>query len=363
VSVFDSASEFLVTSISEPDNASNSVKPLSAVQARKALCEFQHKRDGYAIWLLSFDLLLFGVGQWLAIAMNGGWRALGVVVTWVAIVRLFVIGHDACHQALTSSKRLNDTLGRVAFLVSLTPYSLWRVGHNVVHHGFNNLRGRDFVWEPKTLDEYAAMPKWRQRIERLYRGAAGPAIYYFVDIWWRRLFFPNRNERPVDRREFFVDCWLISAVAVMWLTGLYAYAHAHGQSLALAALLAFVIPFVLWNWTMGLIVYMHHTHPDVRWYDDKREWQHDAAQVSATLHLLMPWPLGPVMHHIMEHPAHHLDGTIPLYNLRDAQYRLQEIGAEFVKQRLTLALYLDCVRQCKLYDYRQRRWVGFPESA
>jgi acyl-lipid omega-6 desaturase (Delta-12 desaturase) len=335
-------------------------KSISAVQARKALSEFQRKRNGYAIGLLCVDLLLFGMGQWLAIAMHGGWRALGVIATWIAIVRMFVIGHDACHQALTGSKRLNDALGRIAFLVSLTPYSLWRVGHNVVHHGFNNLRGRDFVWEPKTPEEFAAMPRWRQRVERLYRGAAGPAIYYFVDIWWRRLFFPNRNERPVDRREFFVDCWLVSAVVVIWLAGLYAYCHAHGTSYALTVLLAFLAPFVLWNWTMGLIVYLHHTHPDVRWYDDKREWQRDAAQVSATLHLLMPWPLGPVMHHIMEHPAHHLDGTIPLYNLRNAQRRLQDIGAQFVKRRLTLGLYLECVRQCKLYDYQRRSWVGFP---
>jgi hypothetical protein len=33
---------------------------------------------------------------------------------------------------------------------SLTPFSLWDVGHNVVHHGYTNLKGFDFVWAPNT---------------------------------------------------------------------------------------------------------------------------------------------------------------------------------------------------------------------
>ncbi len=335
---------------------------LTVAQARKALNEFQRKRNGYAFWLLSVDLVLFGIGQALVLGLSGGWKVLGALLTWVAIVRLFVLGHDACHQALTSKKWLNDLLGRIAFTVSLTPYSLWRVGHNVVHHGFNNLRGKDFVWAPKSPEEYAALPAWRQRIERLYRGAAGPAAYYFADIWWKKLFFPNKSQRPAERREFTLDCLLIVAVAVIWFGGLYAWSVAHGTSFLVNFLLGFVVPFVLWNWTMGLIVYMHHTHPSVRWYEDKREWQTETAQVSATLHLLMPWPVGPLMHHIMEHPAHHLDGTIPLYNLKAAQQRLQDIGAKFIKKRLTLSLYMECVNQCKLYDYQQRRWVPFPAN-
>jgi hypothetical protein len=38
--------------------------------------------------------------------------------------RLFIIGHDACHQSLTPHSRLNKWLGRIAFLPPLTPYNL-----------------------------------------------------------------------------------------------------------------------------------------------------------------------------------------------------------------------------------------------
>ena len=69
-----------------------------------------------------------------------------VAALWIA--RLFVIGHDACHGSYTPNKTLNKWIGRIAFLPSLTPYSLWEIGHNLAHHGFTNLKGRDYVWTP-----------------------------------------------------------------------------------------------------------------------------------------------------------------------------------------------------------------------
>jgi omega-6 fatty acid desaturase (delta-12 desaturase) len=322
---------------------------------------FCRKRNTYALTLLVFDLSLFALGQWLAVTATSAWAmALGVLLTWSAIVRLFVIGHDACHQALTSNRNLNDVVGRIAFVVSLTPYSLWRVGHNIVHHGFNNLRGRDFIWEPKQAQEYLALPRWRRAVERVYRGAFGPALYYFVEIWWKRLFFPNRRNMPASRLEFTWDSSLAAAAAVAWVGGIYWYAHAHEQSFWISLIVACLLPFVLWNWTVGLVVYLHHTHPELRWYAQRREWQQDAAQVSATAHMLVPAALGIWMHHIMEHPAHHLNSTIPLYNLKAAQRRLYELGAACKRMPFTLAHYVDCLRTCKLYDYTTNSWIPFP---
>ena len=77
---------------------------------------------------------------------------LGVVAGFVT-GRIFILGHDACHQSFTPNRELNKVLGRIAFLPSLTPYSLWDVGHNVVHHGQTNLKGFDFVWSPSSKAE------------------------------------------------------------------------------------------------------------------------------------------------------------------------------------------------------------------
>ena len=85
---------------------------------------------------------------------------LGLVAGFVT-GRIFILGHDACHQSYTPHRELNKVLGRIAFLPSLTPYSLWDVGHNVVHHGQTNLKGFDFVWAPLSKAEFDALPAWR----------------------------------------------------------------------------------------------------------------------------------------------------------------------------------------------------------
>jgi omega-6 fatty acid desaturase (delta-12 desaturase) len=96
--------------------------------------------------------------------------------------RIFILGHDACHQSFTPHRELNKLLGRIAFLPSLTPYSLWDVGHNVVHHGQTNLKGFDFVWAPLSKAEFDVLPSWRKTLERLYRSGWGPVFYYLIEI-------------------------------------------------------------------------------------------------------------------------------------------------------------------------------------
>jgi omega-6 fatty acid desaturase (delta-12 desaturase) len=102
-----------------------------------------------AIALLTLDSLL-----WLAcIAATVYFENILVKVLFGIVAgfitgRIFILGHDACHQSFTPYRNLNKVLGRIAFLPSLTPYSLWDIGHNVVHHGQTNLKGFDFVWAP-----------------------------------------------------------------------------------------------------------------------------------------------------------------------------------------------------------------------
>ncbi|RYF64419.1 MAG: fatty acid desaturase, partial [Comamonadaceae bacterium] len=108
-----------------------------------------------ALVLLALDYLLFGALLTGVVMLKSLWlKALCGLAAGFVTGRLFIIGHDACHQSLTPHRRLNKWLGRIAFLPSLTPYSLWDMGHNVVHHGFTNLKGVDFVWAPLTQTEY-----------------------------------------------------------------------------------------------------------------------------------------------------------------------------------------------------------------
>ena len=65
------------------------------------------------------------------------------------------------------------------------------------------------------------------------------------------------------------------------------------------------------------------------------------------------------MHHIMQHPAHHMDVTVPLYRLKGAQTAVEQAGARVIVYRWSVSGFLRHMRICKLYDCRAKRWVGF----
>lgn len=290
--------------------------------------------------------------------------AIGIVAGFL-IGRLFILGHDACHQSLTPHRQLNRWLGRILFLPSLTPYSLWDMGHNVVHHGYTNLKGVDFVWAPLSPAEYRALPAWRRWLERIYRSGWGPGLYYLIEIWWLRMFFPSRRHVGARRRSFTLDCVLVSAAALCWIGALWLAALQTGQSVLLTLFAGFVLPFLVWNGMIGWVVYLHHTHPHVAWYDDKIAWARGQPFVTTTVHLEFPRrrfgiDYGALLHHIMEHTAHHVDMTIPLYRLKPAQDILESrMPGRIVRQPFSWKHYFETAHRCKLYDCATQQWLDF----
>ena len=319
-----------------------------------------------ALLLLDYVLLLAMLSA--TVLVTHWWaKTLWGMAAGFIIGRLFIIGHDACHQSLTEHRTLNKWLGRIAFLPSLTPYSLWDVGHNVVHHGYTNLKGVDFVWAPHTPEEYAKLSAWGRLTDRVYRSGFAPGLYYMIEIWWNKMFFPNRSNMPTRRRVFLLDNLLVSAFALVWIATLVAVAVATQQSITVLLLTAGLVPFLFWCAMIGFVVYVHHTHIKVSWHDDKAAWSKAQPFVSTTVHLTFPWRIGGILHHIMEHTAHHVDMSIPLYKLKSAQKMLEDMLPErIVIQQFSWRWYFDTARRCKLYDFSKRCWTdyaGHPTSA
>ncbi len=42
-----------------------------------------------------------------------------------------------------------------------------------------------------------------------------------------------------------------------------------------------VLPFAVWNTIMSFVIYLHHTHPDLKWYNNEAEWKRLASQARA----------------------------------------------------------------------------------
>ncbi|MGF6878597.1 fatty acid desaturase [Paraburkholderia sp. MM5477-R1] len=332
---------------------------------RSWLTPFAERRTAYALLLLVLDYVL------LLCALAASVFAHGFVLKTVfgcmagfVIGRLFVIGHDACHESLTRHRTLNRWLGRIAFLPSLTPYSLWQVGHNVVHHGYTNLKGVDFVWAPLTIQEYRALSGPRRALERIYRSGWAPGLYYMIEIWWTKMFFPSRAAMPTRRLVFFRDCTLVSVFALLWIGALAWIARATQRGVVPSIACGFGVPFLFWCAMVGFVVYAHHTHPQIRWYDDRAKWGRSDPFVSTTVHLTFRWRFGALFHHIMEHTAHHVDMSLPLYGLVGAQRTLEAMLPErIVVQRFSWRWYFDTARGCKLYDFSTDQWTDFAGRA
>lgn len=342
-----------------PATAGAAAAPL--VSRKTVLLAFE--KPGYLrpFLALAIDLGVFSAGLWLVLMDSALWlKLVGSVLITAGIVRLFLIGHDACHGSFFKNDLLNDIFGRIAFLPSMTAFSLWDVGHNVAHHGFNNLKGRDQVWAPLTKEEYDGLPGYRKLLERVYRGGAGWGLYYFIELWWKKLYFATKRQIGATRAKYHWDSLLVTIGMAGWVALVALVAYETEQSFWLLLTLGVLVPFAIWNVIMGFVVFVHHTHPNIAWFSKRTEWQRYRAYLTATVHVRFPFGLDRLMHNIMEHNAHHLNPRIPMYTLRDAQRALTDrFAGEFSAYKLNWREYVDVVRRCKLYDFANHAWLDF----
>ena len=128
-----------------------------------------------ALWVLMWVSL--DVGYWLCLLLS--------VPAAGFLVRLFMIQHDCGHGAFFRRRSVNDWVGRVASVLTLTPYDWWRQAH-AIHHAHSGNLDRRGIGDIDTLTvrEYLALPRWRRLKYRLYRNplvmfGIGPA-YNFI---------------------------------------------------------------------------------------------------------------------------------------------------------------------------------------
>jgi len=86
------------------------------------------------------------------------------------LVRLFMIQHDCGHGSFFRNRLVNDWVGRVIGVFTLTPYDFWRHSHGIHHATSGNLdqRGIGDI-DTLTVREYLALSRWRRLRYRLYR--------------------------------------------------------------------------------------------------------------------------------------------------------------------------------------------------
>jgi omega-6 fatty acid desaturase (delta-12 desaturase) len=127
---------------------------------------------------------------------------------------------------------------------------------------------------------------------------------------------------------------------------------------------AVVVPFIVFNYFIALFVYLHHTHPDVPFFDHRPEWSNTIGQV----YCAVTWRCSRVsellIHNIMIHVPHHVDPRIPFYRLKRAYRELQKDYGQYMHEyRFRFSTVRMIFARCKLYDYETKTWYSFREAA
>jgi omega-6 fatty acid desaturase (delta-12 desaturase) len=306
-------------------------------------------RGLFEIAVTAAPLALIFVLAWVALAHHVWWGLLLVIPAGAFLMRLFMIQHDCGHGAFFRWKPLNDWVGRVIGVLTLTPYDYWRHFHGL-HHATSGALDRRTIGGVDTLTvaEYLALPPIRRFGYWLYRHplvmfGLGPAYVFLL-----------QHRMPVGLMRQGWRPW-ISVLA----TNLAIVAFAGGM-MALVGVWAFLLvylPATLLAASAGVwLFFVQHQFEGAYWARGESWSFHDAA-----LHGSSHYDLPPILRwftaNIGIHHIHHLNSRVPYYRLGEVLRDEPHLRAV---SRMTLTDSLRCVGLA-LWDESSRRLISFRE--
>ena len=290
-----------------------------------------------AIWVLM--ALVSSISLWLTLLL--------AIAAGGFMLRLFMIQHDCGHGAMFTSRRINDWVGRVIGVLTLTPYDFWRHSHALHHAGSGNLdrRGIGDI-DTLTIEEYRAR-SWFGKLR--YRAYRHPIVMFGIGPAY---LFILQHRLPIGGMRTGIMPWLSTMATnavIAVLIVVLAWAMGFGT------LLAVQLPIVLIGASIGVwLFYVQHQFERTFW-EHEPDWTHSAAALHGSSFYDLPKPLMWMTGNIGIHHLHHLCSRIPFYRLPEVlkdHPELKSIG------RITLWQSLKCVR-LTLWDEKRKQLVPF----
>jgi omega-6 fatty acid desaturase (delta-12 desaturase) len=230
-----------------------------------------------------------------------------VLPTGGLLVRTFILMHDCAHGSFSESRRINDAVGFVTGVLTLTPFSQWRRDHALHHASSGDLARRGHGDVPTlTVREYLAKTP-RQRLG--YRTIRHPALLLFggpfhlvIGQRWRGRSTATGSAQISSVLATNIGIALVMIIgfmAVGWQTMLVGY----------------ILPFYFAAMAGIWLFYVQHQFEDAYWTAHD-EWNYVDAALLGSSHLqlspVLRWFTGSIgLHHV-----HHLAPRIPNYRLQ-----------------------------------------------
>jgi acyl-lipid omega-6 desaturase (Delta-12 desaturase) len=292
------------------------------------------------LWAMMWAAL--GVSYWLCLFL--------AVPTAGFLMRLFMIQHDCGHGAYFKRRSMNDWVGRIIGVVTLTPYAFWLRAHALHHANAGNLDHRgsgDII--TLTTDEYCALTRFQRLVYRLYRSPFvmfGLIPTYLFVLHYRVPIGLMRSDRQPWLSTMGTNAAIAGLAAVMiWLVGFVPFLLVQAPVVVVSASIA------VW------FFYVQHQFEDTLWAHDG-DWSFHEAALHGSSHYELPRALAWFTGNIGVHHIHHLSSRIPFYRLPEVlrdHPQLASIG------RLTFLQSLRCATLA-LWDEKQKRLISFREQ-
>lgn len=292
----------------------------------------------WALMVLSLDIS-YAVTLLLAIPAAG------------FLVRIFIIQHDCGHGAFFRSRRINDAVGTLCGVMTLTPYANWRRQHAGHHANWNNLdrrnSGYDIYSSCLTLSEYNALDRRERLFHRLLRHPVMALILLPPLVFLMLYRFPF--DTPSDWRRERLSVHTTNLMIAVVLLALAAW-------LGVGTVLLVQLPITILAGIAGVWLFsVQHRFEHTLWVRQE-EWDPELAALQGSSYLRLPGILKWFTGNIGFHHIHHLNPRIPNYRLEECHQRfpvLQEVPT------LTLGAALAGGRLW-LWDEAHGKLVPFP---
>jgi acyl-lipid omega-6 desaturase (Delta-12 desaturase) len=296
-------------------------------------------------------LILLWVAMWASLQVGYWLTLLLAIPTAGFIVRVFMIQHDCGHGAFFRKRSVNDWVGRVLGILTLTPYDVWRRAH-ALHHATNGNLDRRGIGDIDTVTvrEYRAR-SWLGRLAyRLYRHPAvmfgvGPVYLFFLK---HRLPFGMMRDgwRP------WVSSLATNAAIALAIIGMMAL-------VGTSQFLLIQLPITLLAASIGVwLFYVQHQFETTLWAHEG-EWNLQEAAVHGSSHYDLPGILRWFTANIGIHHVHHLCSRIPYYRLpqvlRDHPHLVGLGRVTFIQSLRSVRLTLWDEARGQLVSFRQVR--------
>jgi omega-6 fatty acid desaturase (delta-12 desaturase) len=282
--------------------------PMATGTWKKIVAEFEKPSTGRAVWQIINTLgpyvllwylmyLSLAVSLWITVAL--------ALLAGAFLVRVFIIFHDCGHGSFFKSRKVNDVVGFIAGMLTLTPYYHWRWEHSIHHASAGDLdkRGTGDVWT-MTVQEYLESSRWKRFAYRLARNPVVLLVIapLYLFLIWQRI--PSTEAKPRERRSVH---WMNLAVFGMATTLSFIYG-------CKAYLLIQLIVMAVAGGTGVWMFYVQHQFEGVYW-ERGGEWDYTEAALKGSSFYKLPKILQWFSGNIGFHHIHHLSSKIPNYNL------------------------------------------------